>query len=183
MPVAARVNHTLSILLGFMDKQSEQMPFNSSPIKSIELNLNSVIQFDSHKNVSCFNACCRNIGIVMTPYDIVRLKQRFGLLSHEFVGTCTTPYPMDHHDVPGFILNTKSGTTECVFSLRKAARFTRIDQLLVTITHSAAWVSARRTHHRLKISTFLSKKIIAAATKNHAQFPLQNIVKSKVLTV
>ncbi len=98
-----------------MDKQSEQQPFYSSPIEPIELKLNSVIQFDCHKNISCFNACCRNIDIVMTPYDIVRLKQRFGLLSHEFVGTYTTPYPMDHHDMPGLKLNTKPGTTECVF--------------------------------------------------------------------
>ena len=98
-----------------MDKQSEQKPFYSSPIEPIELKLNSVLQFDCHKNVSCFNACCRNIDIVMTPYDIVRLKQRFGLLSHEFVGTYTTPNSMDHHDMPRLKPNTKPGTTECVF--------------------------------------------------------------------
>ncbi len=98
-----------------MEKQSESKPFHTSPIEPIELKLNSVIQFDCHKQVSCFNACCRNIDIVVTPYDIIRLKRRFNLDSRDFVGASTTPYPMDHHDLPGLKLNTKPGTTECIF--------------------------------------------------------------------
>ncbi len=35
--------------------------------------------------------------------------------SREFVGAYTTPFPMDYHDLPGLKLNTKPGTTECVF--------------------------------------------------------------------
>lgn len=112
-----------------MDNQSEQKPFFSSPIEPIELKLNSVIQFDCHKNVSCFNACCRNIDIVTTPYNFVRLKQRIGLLSHESVGTYTTPYPIDHQDKPGLILNTKFDTTECVFL--SCIRFHRYGHLAV----------------------------------------------------
>ncbi len=98
-----------------MNKKSGQSSFYTSPIQPVELKLDSEIQFDCHKQISCFNACCRNIDIVITPYDILRLKRRFNLASRDFVGAYTAPYPMDHHDLPGLKLNTKPGTTECVF--------------------------------------------------------------------
>lgn len=98
-----------------MDKQSKQTPANFNPIQPVELKLDTIIQFNCHKQISCFNACCRNIDIVLTPYDILRLKQRLNLKSWDFVGAFTTPYSMDHHDLPGLKLNTKAGTTECVF--------------------------------------------------------------------
>ena len=86
-----------------------------SPIQPVELKLDSTIQFNCHKAISCFNACCRNIDITLTPYDIIRLKNRLKLDSKEFVGAYTTAFPMDHHDLPGLKLNVKPGTTECVF--------------------------------------------------------------------
>ena len=96
------------------DNQIGEPPYQN-PIEPVELTLESVIQFDCHKNVSCFNACCRNIDIVLTPYDILRLKRRLELDSREFVGRYTTPYPMDFHNLPGLKMNVKPGTTECVF--------------------------------------------------------------------
>jgi len=33
-----------------------------------------VIQFRCHKDVKCWNACCSNIDITLTPYDVLRLK-------------------------------------------------------------------------------------------------------------
>ena len=96
-------------------KQQKFKPPYTSPINPVELTLDSVIQFDCHKNVSCFNACCKNIDITLTPYDILRLKRRFEMDSKEFVGRFTTPFAMDFHDLPGLKMNTKSGTTECVF--------------------------------------------------------------------
>ena len=98
-----------------MKESNKSAPPYQSPVQPVELKLDSVIQFDCHKNVSCFNACCKNIDIALTPYDIVRLKRRFGLESRDFVGAYTTPYPMDYHDLPGLKMNVKPGTTQCVF--------------------------------------------------------------------
>ncbi len=86
-----------------------------SPIDPVELSLDDVVQFRCHTQISCFNVCCRNIDLPLTPYDILRLKRRFGLKSSEFVGQYTTPYPMDYHDLPGLKMNVKPGTTECIF--------------------------------------------------------------------
>lgn len=40
--------------------------------------------FSCHPGVSCFNNCCADINIVLTPYDIIRLKNRLGITSPEF---------------------------------------------------------------------------------------------------
>ena len=98
------------------DKQQQKItPPYISPINPVELTPDSVIQFDCHKNVSCFNACCKNIDITLTPYDILRLKRRFEIDAKEFVARFTTPFAMDFHDLPGLKMNTKPGTTECIF--------------------------------------------------------------------
>ncbi len=97
-----------------LKKIKDDVPF-SSPVDPVELGPDDEIQFRCHRDIACFNACCKNIDIQLTPYDIVRLKRRLELSSSEFVGRHTTPFPMDHHDVPGLKLNTKPGTSECVF--------------------------------------------------------------------
>ena len=37
------------------------------------------IQFRCRKGIACWNACCSNIDISLTPYDILRLKHRLGI--------------------------------------------------------------------------------------------------------
>jgi len=41
--------------------------------------------FRCHKGVPCFNECCGDVNIFLTPYDIVRLKNRLGITSTEFL--------------------------------------------------------------------------------------------------
>jgi hypothetical protein len=52
---------------------------------------------------------------MLTPYDIVRLKQRLGLTADDFVARYTLPFEMDFHGLPGLKMATKPGTRECVF--------------------------------------------------------------------
>lgn len=92
----------------------DNVPFQS-PVEPVELTLDTEIQFHCHKGIKCFNACCKNIDITLTPYDILKLKQRLDVASSEFVAQYTTPFPMDHHNMPGLKLATKPGTSECVF--------------------------------------------------------------------
>jgi Fe-S-cluster containining protein len=42
-------------------------------------------QFSCHPGVSCFNECCSDVNIVLTPYDVLRLKTRLGISSEEFL--------------------------------------------------------------------------------------------------
>ncbi len=49
------------------------------------LGLDDRFAFACHPGVSCFNVCCRDVNIVLTPYDVLRLKARLGLTSSEFL--------------------------------------------------------------------------------------------------
>lgn len=91
-----------------------EIPYKS-PVNPVELNLDTRFQFNCHKGVSCFNVCCKNIDITLTPYDIIRLKRRMDMTSSEWVARYALPFPMDAHEMPGLKLAIKPGATECVF--------------------------------------------------------------------
>jgi hypothetical protein len=45
----------------------------------------STFKFNCHKNISCFNKCCSDVNIFLTPYDVLRLKNRLKISSQEFL--------------------------------------------------------------------------------------------------
>ena len=49
----------------------------------------SKFKFNCHKNISCFNKCCTDVNIFLTPYDIIRLKNRLKISSEEFLNKYT----------------------------------------------------------------------------------------------
>jgi hypothetical protein len=53
------------------------------------LDKNSEFSFGCHPGVPCFNACCHDVNIFLTPYDIIRLKNRLGISSEEFLSKYT----------------------------------------------------------------------------------------------
>ncbi len=56
----------------------------------------SVFRFDCHHGVACFNRCCGDVNIFLTPYDIIRLKNNLGITSDEFLDRYTiTPFSKD----------------------------------------------------------------------------------------
>ncbi|WP_449246773.1 YkgJ family cysteine cluster protein [Desulfarculus baarsii] len=42
-------------------------------------------RFSCHPGVACFGECCRKLNLVLTPYDVLRLKTRLGLGAEEFI--------------------------------------------------------------------------------------------------
>jgi len=49
----------------------------------------SPFSFACHPGVPCFNACCADVNIFLTPYDILRLKKNLGMTSEEFLSKHT----------------------------------------------------------------------------------------------
>jgi Fe-S-cluster containining protein len=70
------------------------------------LGLDSKINFRCHKDISCFNKCCKQADITLTAYDVVRMKQHFGMDSSEFLKAYTVPFEMDSHGTPGVKMRT-----------------------------------------------------------------------------
>jgi len=42
-------------------------------------------QFQCHPGVSCYNTCCSDVNIFLSPYDVLRLTERLGISSTEFL--------------------------------------------------------------------------------------------------
>ncbi len=61
------------------------MENNISPLLSSD-----TFKFSCTKTIACFNECCRDLNQFLTPYDILRLKNRLGLTSSVFLERYTT---------------------------------------------------------------------------------------------
>ncbi|MFC1575306.1 YkgJ family cysteine cluster protein [Gemmatimonadota bacterium] len=42
-------------------------------------------KFGCHPGISCFNTCCSDVNIFLSPYDVLRLKNRLGISSTDFL--------------------------------------------------------------------------------------------------
>jgi Fe-S-cluster containining protein len=73
------------------------------------LTLNSTFRFSCHSGLACFNHCCREPTIILSPYDILRLKQRLGLTSGDFLGRYTRQIQEEHSRLPLLFLRLKEG--------------------------------------------------------------------------
>jgi len=57
------------------------------------LSEDSTFNFRCHRGVPCFNECCGDVNIFLTPYDIIRLKTNLGISSEDFLKKYTlTPF-------------------------------------------------------------------------------------------
>ncbi len=88
---------------------------NPSNILPKKLTLESKIKFRCHPGVKCFTACCGGIKIILTPYDILMLKNRLGIPAHEFLEKYTTPVYLEQTDMPGVALKLTEDENRCPF--------------------------------------------------------------------
>ena len=92
----------------------QDSPFRS-PVAPIKLGLDDTIQFQCRKGIACFNKCCQNIDIQLTPYDILRLKRHLGITARAFIQQFTVPFEMDAHGMPGLKLRPREDSPACQF--------------------------------------------------------------------
>jgi hypothetical protein len=74
---------------------------NPSHILPAKLHAESMLKFRCHPGVSCFTACCGNINIILTPFDILRMRRAMNLPADEFLLRFTTPVYLEKIDLPG----------------------------------------------------------------------------------
>jgi len=97
------------------EKLIEGSTLPGTPVIPAQLDGSAVIRFRCHKDIGCFNACCKNIDIMLTPYDILRLKKRLGISSTEFLRQYTEPFEFGKNSIGGAKYKPKDGTSECQF--------------------------------------------------------------------
>jgi hypothetical protein len=79
------------------------------------LGLEDRFSFNCHKGVSCFNKCCSDVNIFLTPYDIVRLKNRLGIKSSEFLEKYTLLPIQEDMRHPVVMLRMSDEELKCPF--------------------------------------------------------------------
>ena len=62
---------------------------NNKSVIPAKYELESEFNFRCYPGISCFTRCCRNIELLLTPYDVIRMKNRLGLSSTEFLARYT----------------------------------------------------------------------------------------------
>ena len=95
--------------------KTHNLPFPGSPVVPQTFDGSKEIKFQCRKGIACWNACCSNIDISLTPYDILRLKRRFGIISGEFLQKYTVPYEMEQDSIAGVKLRHVANGTACQF--------------------------------------------------------------------
>jgi len=72
-------------------------------------------QFRCSPDVPCFTECCQDITIVLTPYDVVRLKNAVGIPSDQFLDRYTVIVPKKNLLIPMVVLKMNEQDKRCPF--------------------------------------------------------------------
>ena len=71
--------------------------------------LRDTFRFECSPDVACFNECCRDLNQFLTPYDILRLKNHFGLPSGKFLEQFTSQHIGPETGLPIVTLKPEAG--------------------------------------------------------------------------
>ena len=56
--------------------------------------------FACHKGMECYTHCCSDLNIILTPYDILRMKNRLELTCDQFLAIYTKPELLSRTRLP-----------------------------------------------------------------------------------
>jgi len=88
-------------------------PENKPDNKKIRLEEVHPFKFNCSKEISCYTQCCRDITIVLTPYDVLRLKTGLEISSGEFLDKYTHMIPQKDRLIPLVILKMNETDKKC----------------------------------------------------------------------
>jgi Fe-S-cluster containining protein len=73
-------------------------------------------EFRCYPGIGCFNRCCRNLNLFLYPYDVIRLKERLGITSDEFLERYTDAVLRPGSHFPDVLLRMAENTEKtCMF--------------------------------------------------------------------
>jgi Fe-S-cluster containining protein len=85
-------------------------------IDQADLSLDSTFTFHCHAALPCFNRCCRTPTVILSPYDILRLKQALGITSRELLQRYTRQEIEPESNLPLILIDpSRSAAGSCPF--------------------------------------------------------------------
>ncbi|MBF0105174.1 MAG: YkgJ family cysteine cluster protein [Deltaproteobacteria bacterium] len=81
-----------------------------------QLSAKSSFCFSCEKGIACYNKCCGDINIFLTPYDVLRMQKHLGVSSDEFLSKyCIQPFTKEQK-LPVVLLKMQdTAEKECPF--------------------------------------------------------------------
>lgn len=77
------------------------------------LTSDSPFLFSCNPGISCFTQCCQDVSIVLTPYDVLRLKKGLGMSSDAFLDQYTVILPRKNRLLPAVLLKMGEKDKKC----------------------------------------------------------------------
>lgn len=89
-----------------------------------KLGLKEHFRFSCRPGLACFTKCCADVNIFLGPYDVLRLKNRLGMSSDEFLDRYTYILSTQNQIVPVVVLKMDEATPEkrCPFVTPEGCR-------------------------------------------------------------
>jgi Fe-S-cluster containining protein len=79
------------------------------------LQIDETFKFECKPGVECFNKCCNDVNIFLTPYDIIRMRKALGISSGEFLDKYTILPIASNLRHPIVMLKMDEKTLNCPF--------------------------------------------------------------------
>ena len=139
-----------------MDKLTNlisESPFGESPVMPEMLEGTTTIQFQCRKGIDCWNACCSNIDISLTPVDILRLSRRLDISTTEFLVQYTFPYELEPNGIAGVKFKPVENGSACQF-MRPEGCDVYADRPTACRYYPVALLSMRRSDETTDRSAF-----------------------------
>jgi Fe-S-cluster containining protein len=73
---------------------------NQDGIEPRKYTLDSRFKFACDKGMKCYTHCCSDLNIILTPFDIVQMKNRLGLTCDQFLAIYTKPEMLARTKLP-----------------------------------------------------------------------------------
>ena len=89
-------------------------------LPGVPLKKDDRFNFRCHRDLACFNQCCRNLNLFLYPYDVLRLKQSLNMDSDRFLEAHTETALRDNPYFPSVMLKMSEAEDRACTFLTKA---------------------------------------------------------------
>lgn len=83
--------------------------------KPVRMDSEHMFQFNCAPGVSCFTQCCKDVTIVLTPYDVLRMKNALNVPSWDFIDQYAVVIQKEKLLIPMVVIKMDEETKMCPF--------------------------------------------------------------------
>ena len=81
----------------------------------LRMDAEHLFQFRCAPGIPCFTKCCQDITIVLSPYDVLRMKNALGISSDEFLDEYTLIIRRENLLIPMIVIKMNEDDKRCPF--------------------------------------------------------------------